>query len=100
MLEKPLKMVQLSAMVQCLFAHQQLLVTIQCDYFTFRDIAAALSNEHGCIADNLNSSRVAFYTSFHTNQSESTTADDMSIIFSCLDDITTFLHIRDDNDYE
>lgn len=99
-LEKPLKPVNIDGLYEFGLAHQEISVTVQCDYNTFREVAAALENEHSCTSHKPNSTRVAFSPPFHTTQNGSTAADNMNILFSSLADLTSFLRIRDDNDFE
>lgn len=99
-LEKPLKAVNLPDLSLHGVASTDISVSCQCDYFTFREIAAALAKEHRFAADNPTKSRVAFSPGYHTTQSGSSASDDMNILFSTLADLTAFLRIRDDNDFE
>ncbi len=99
-LEKPLRSVLHPSLDEYGVAPQHLSVTAQCDYRTFREIAAALAKEHRFSSVNSAKSRVAFSPAFHTTQSGSNACDNMNILFACLADLTTFLRIRDDNDFE
>lgn len=99
-LEKPLKVQQLSGLSTHGIARHDLSVSTFCDYFTFREIAALLAKEHGCSNENQSRTRVAFSPPFPTTQSGSTASNNMSILFSCLSDLTTFLRVRDDVDFE
>ncbi len=99
-LEKPLKKLDLPGISQNGVAHHSFSVTVQCDYFTFREIAASIAKEHSCSTDVSSGSRVGFSPSFSITQSGSIAANDMNILFACLADLTTFLRIRDDNDFE
>ncbi len=99
-LEKPLKLPHNSAVSQHGIEQHELSVSVHCDYHTFREIAAVLAKEQYCVPDNPSDSRVAFSPSFNTTQSGSTASDNLSILFSSLSDLTSFLYIRDDNDFE
>lgn len=99
-LEKPLKNFQLPGLSTDGFAFQEISITAQCDYFTFKELAATLAKEHNCSAAKMTKSRIAFSPCFSTTQSGSNAADNMNILFSCLADLATFLRIRDDNDFE
>ncbi len=99
-LEKPLKVMHLPDLSQHGLARHDLTVTAQCDYYTFREIAAVLWKEHRYTSDNSSNSRVAFSPSFNTTQSGSSASSNMNILFSCLSDLTSFLRIRDDMDFE
>ena len=99
-LEKPLKTMLVPGLAQHGLACHVLSVTSQCDYYTFREIAAALSKEHQCSSDDPSNSRVAFSPAFHTTQSGSSASNNINILFSCLADLTSFLRIRDDIDFE
>ena len=81
-LEKPLKPPQIYTASPHGIQQQEFSVSVQCDYHTFREIAAVLAKEHHCLPDNPNGSRVAFSPSFHTTQSGSTASDNMNILFS------------------
>ena len=99
-LEKPLKNVHIPGIAQNGLGFQQIITSVQCDYFTFREIAAALAKEHNCTSESLSKSRIAFSPSFNTTQSGSSASDNLNILFTCLADLTAFLRIRDDNDFE
>lgn len=99
-LEKPLKPADLAGFAEHGLAYQKVTATSQCDYSTFRDIADMLAKEHKFASDDPTKSRVAFSPSFQTIQSGSSASNNLNILFSCLADLTTFLRIRDDNDYE
>lgn len=99
-LDKPLRPAMQPSLDQYGVAPQELSVTAQCDYQTFREIAAVLAKEHKCLSINSSNSRVAFSPTFQTTQSGSSASDNMNILFSSLADITTFLRIRDDSDYD
>lgn len=99
-LEKPLKNLNLPELSQHGLASHELMVSAQCDYYTFRELAAALSKEHHCNSDQEKYSRVAFSPSYATIQSGSSASDNMNVIFSCLADLASFLRIRDDNDFD
>ena len=100
LLEKPLKPLNLDGLSNFGIAHQELSVTVQCDYNTFKEIASALESEHACTSNKPNSTRVAFSPPFYTTQNGSTAADNLNIMFATLSDLTTFLRIRDDKDFE
>lgn len=104
-LEKPLKAMNLPDLATHGLASYETKVTTQCDYYTFRDLAKALHNEHKCTSNEYarkrdSRSRIAFSPSYNTTQSGSSATDNMNIVFSCLADVTSFLRIRDDNDFE
>lgn len=99
-LEKPLKNLRLPGLLEQGLASTEISVTVECDYFTFRDIATLLDKEHKSEVGDPKKRRVSFSPSLHTIQSGSSAANNMNILFSCLADLTSFLHIRDDNDYE
>lgn len=99
-LEKPLKNVILPDLDRHGLALSPVSVSSQCDYYTFREISAALCKEHPFSREEPKKSRVAFSPAFHTTQSGSSASNDMNILFSCLADLTAFLRIRDDNDFE
>lgn len=104
-LEKPLKVLNLPDLAKHGIACNEMSVTTQCDYYTFRNISRTLFDEHQCAGDdNYHSggrkSRIAFSPSYNTTQSGSSAADNMNIVFSCLADVTSLLRIRDDNDFE
>lgn len=102
-LEKPLKNssnVTLSELSEHGIASSEMNVTAQCDYFTFKDIAGSLAKEHGCLSEQPKYKRVVFSPSFPTTQSGSSAVNDMSIVFSCLADLASFLRVRDDSDYD
>ena len=99
-LEKPLKPFTDSSQAKTGISQHQVSINVQCDYNTFREMSAVLAKEYRCVPEEPNLSRVAFSPSFHTTQSGSTASTDMSVIFSSLSDLTSFLRIRDDNDFE
>lgn len=99
-LERPLKFQDLSSLSSHGLASHEINVVAQCDYHTFRELAASLAKEHNCGFERDVNSRVAFSPSYNTTQSGSKAIDNLNIIFSCLADLTTFLRIRDDNDFE
>lgn len=103
-LEKPLKMFPLPDLGKHGLACHELTVTAQCDYYTFRELAKMLAEEHR-VTDDYNQdrregSRIAFSPSYNTTQSGSSASNNMNIAFSCLADVTSLLRIRDDNDFE
>lgn len=99
-LEKPLKSLNLPGISTQGIDSHSLSVSVQCDYNTFRELADTLAKEHRSASNEPKKSRVAFSPSFHTIQSGSSASDNMNILFACLADLTTFLGIRDDNDFE
>ncbi len=99
-LEKPLKHSQEPALSQHGLARQEISVCTHCDYYTFRDISSMLAAEHKFASDEPQRSRLAFSPAYQTIQSGSGAANDLNILFSCLSDLTSFLRIRDDNDFE
>ena len=98
-LEKPLRNLALEGLAQDGVAASEIVISSNCDYYTFRELAAVLYKEHQC-HDAGSGSRIAFSPSFNTTQSGSGASDNMNILFSCLADLTSFLLIRDDNDFE
>lgn len=98
-LEKPLRNIQLDGLAENGLAANELVITSQCDYHTFRELAAVIAKEHQCGEDG-SRSRVAFSPSFPTTQAGSSASDNLNILFTCLADVTSFLLIRDDNDFE
>lgn len=98
-LEKPLRNVQMDSVMENGLAAKELVITSQCDYHTFRELAGVIAKEHQCGEDN-SRSRVAFSPSFPTTQAGSSASDNLNILFTCLADVTSFLLIRDDNDFE
>lgn len=99
-LEKPLKRMSLPDLSRHGFASHELSISCHCDYYTFREISAVLAKEHPFASNNPTNSRVAFSPAFHTTQSGSSASNDMNILFTNLADLTAFLRIRDDNDFE
>lgn len=99
-LEKPLRNNHYPSLSKHGLARLELSVSTHCDYYTFREIASMLATEHKFAADEPNKSRVGFTPAFHTTQSGSSASNDLNIIFSCLSDLTSFLRIRDDKDFE
>ncbi len=99
-LEKPLRLTQLPEMNEHGLVSQEVAVSAQCDYETFREIGAVLAKEHKCAFDDPCKSRVAFSPAFQTMQSGSTASDNLNILFATLADLASFLGLRDDNDFE
>lgn len=80
-------------------AGNELLITSQCDYYTFREFEAVITNEHHCSEDG-SRSKIAFSPSFTTTQAGSSASDNLNILFTCLADVTSFPLIGDDKDFE
>ena len=99
-LEKPLRLSQLPGLDEHGLVAQEVSVSVQCDYETFREIAAVLAKEHKCAFDSPSKSRVAFSPAFQTMQSGSSASNNLNILFSTLADLASFLGVRDDNDFE
>lgn len=99
-LEKPLRLAQLPGLDEHGLVAQEVAVSAQCDYETFREIAAVLAKEHKCAFDSPSNSRVAFSPAFQTMQSGSSASNNLNILFSTLADLASFLGVRDDNDFE
>ena len=99
-LEKPLKLSHHPSLSQHGLARQELTVSTSCDYYSFREIASMLATEHKFAAEEPEKSRVAFSPALCTIQSGSSAADNLNVLFTCLADVTSFLRIRDDNDFE
>lgn len=99
-LEKPLKRLNLPGISEHGLASHEVSVSSECDYYTFREISAALAKEHRFSSLDPKKSRVAFSPAFHITQSGSSASTNLSILFSSLADLTAFLQIRDDKDYE
>lgn len=99
-LERPLKNVQLPSLDHNGLAHQNLSVNVHCDYYSFREIASMLAQEHRFACEDPKKSRVAFSPGYNTIQSGSSAVNDLNIVFTCLGDLTSFLRIRDENDFE
>lgn len=97
-LEKPLKSMPLEDLSKHGIASTEIIVTSHCDYFTFRELSALLEKEHNSSGDD-KKSRIAFSPPFSTTQAGSGASDNMNIMFSCLADLTSFLNIRDENDF-
>lgn len=99
-LEKPLKEIKHPKLCQLGVADCSTEVSAQCDYFTFRELVSCLAYTHGCKRNEESTGRLAFSPSFDTIQSGSVASDNLTVIFSTLADITRFLGIRDELDYE
>lgn len=99
-LEKPLKYLNLPGISTHGVGSHRLSVSVQCDYNTLRELADTLAKEHPRASNQPTKSRVAFSPSFHKIQSGSSASDNMNIIFTSLADLSSFLGIRDDNDFE
>ena len=99
-LEKPLRNLDVPELSKHGIVCRELVVSVQCNYYTFREIAHSLAIEHKCDSYENNKKRVAFSPSFNTTQSGSTASNNMNIIFACLADLSAFLRVRDDRDFE
>lgn len=99
-LEKPLKDMKLPELSELGIAQSNFQVSVQCDYFTFRELASALAQCHIILDESQCTGRIAFSPSFDIIQSGSVASDNLTIIFSTLADVTAFLRIRDEQDYE
>ena len=99
-LEKPLRFVNYPGLAVNVLTSHSFSVSVQFDYYCFRDISASLTKEHPEARDEPMKSRVAFSPSFHTTKSGSSAVNNLNILFSSLADLTSFLRIRDDNDFE
>jgi len=99
-LERPLKFPDHPSLSSHGLASHEVSVSVLCDYQTFRELSALLETEHNSTPEGNVSRRIAFSPSFNTIQSGSNAADDLNIIFSCLADLTSFLRVRDDNDFD
>ena len=99
-LERPLKVPDLPGFSTHGLASNDITSVVQCDYNTFRELAASVAKDHCCGSESDCTKRVAFSPSYNTTQSGSNAVNNLNIIFSSLADLTTFLHIRDDNDFE
>ena len=99
-MEKPLKNTNLPDLSRYVVAADFLYITVECDYYTFREISSSIAKEYNCASEDRKESRIVFSPSCQTTQSGSSAANDLNIIFSCLVDLTTFLRIRDEKDYE
>lgn len=99
-LEKPLKDLKLPDLAQIGVARSSHIVSAQCDYATFREICSWLAKTHRCFESSQRTGRIAFTPSFDIIQSGSCASNNLTIIFSTLSDLASFLGIRDDKDYE
>ena len=99
-LEKPLKEENSAELIMHGVARKTVEVKTSCDYLSFKELSAYLSVSKYYNANQKHNSRLAFSPAFHITQAGSSAADDMSILFSTLADITSVLRIRDDRDYE
>ena len=81
-------------------AQSSYIVSAQCDIVTFREITRNLAGTHKCFQTSQRTGRIAFTPSFDIIQSGSCASDKLTVIFSSLSDLTAFLNIRDDKDYE
>lgn len=99
-LEKPLKELRLEGLSQLGIASHTYKISTQCDYSTFRELAASLESVHACTDNPNRTGRLAFSPSFDIVRSSSGAADNLVTIFSTMADLTDFLQIRDQQDYE
>ncbi len=100
LLERPLKDLKLPDLSEFGIAAYSTNVSVQCDYSTFRELSASLASRHAYTSTSGNTGRLAFSPSFDTIQAGSVAADNLTVIFSTLADVTDFLRMRDELDYE
>ena len=104
-LEKPLRLLAFPQLSEQGVASILLSIRADCDYATFKEIAASLdrqfspSSSHNT-AQTQPSSRIAFHPNFARTQCGSTGVDNLSISFTCFMDIMDALGVRDEDDYE
>lgn len=99
-LEKPLRGFPLTELNTHGIAKNVVHVKSECDYSTFKDIAALLARRHGLPGPQPSTSRIKFLPDFNIIQSGSLGVDNLYVAFSCLADVAHLLGIQDDDDYE
>ena len=104
-LEKPLRTLPLPQLSERGVASLVLSVKSDCDYGTFKHIAASLQRqfcpELGRNTDQSpSSSRITFHPNFARTQCDSTGVDNLSVSFTCFADLMDALRVRDEDDFE